>query len=78
MTCTVPALLGALSLALALALVPVARPAHAATQLCGATQTVGVNGGEYIAQNNVRGATTFGFQGTGPAPGATPLTCTPA
>jgi cellulase/cellobiase CelA1 len=43
---------------LALALVPLGRPAHAATQLCGATQTTAVNGGEYIAQNNVWGAST--------------------
>jgi cellulase/cellobiase CelA1 len=47
--------------ALLLALVPLtstASPAWAATQLCGATQTTSVNGGEYIAQNNVWGATT--------------------
>ncbi|GAA4514224.1 cellulose binding domain-containing protein [Actinoallomurus oryzae] len=46
------------ALFLLLALIPVARPARAATQLCGATQTVAVNGGEYIAQNNVWGAAT--------------------
>ena len=47
--------------ALMLALIPFVRlapPAHAATQLCGATQTTSVNGGEYIAQNNVWGAST--------------------
>jgi cellulase/cellobiase CelA1 len=46
------------SLFLALALVPLGRPARAATQLCGATQTTTVNGGEYVAQNNVWGAST--------------------
>lgn len=55
-TRTALTVLGALFLLLAL--VPVARPAHAATRLCGATETVAVNGGEYIAQNNVWGATT--------------------
>ncbi|GAB2846834.1 hypothetical protein GCM10027176_58190 [Actinoallomurus bryophytorum] len=43
---------------LLVALVTGTRPVHAATQLCGATQTTVVNGGEYIAQNNVWGATT--------------------
>jgi hypothetical protein len=43
---------------LTLALVPFGRPARAATQLCGATQTTSVDGGEYIAQNNVWGAST--------------------
>jgi cellulase/cellobiase CelA1 len=43
---------------LLVALVTGTRPVHAATQLCGATQTTAVNGGEYIAQNNVWGATT--------------------
>jgi cellulase/cellobiase CelA1 len=47
-----------LILALALsALIPLS-PARAATQLCGANQTTSVNGGEYIAQNNVWGAST--------------------
>ncbi len=47
--------------ALLLGLVPLAgpaAPAHAATRLCGATQTTAVNGGEYVAQNNVWGAST--------------------
>src|SRR3954469_4264295 len=43
---------------LVVALVAGTRPVHAATRLCGATQTTAVNGGEYIAQNNVWGATT--------------------
>lgn len=33
-------------------------PADAATRLCGATDTVSVSGGEYIAQNNIWGAST--------------------
>ncbi|MDL4819513.1 GH12 family glycosyl hydrolase domain-containing protein [Actinomadura opuntiae] len=37
---------------------PFLAPAHAATRLCGANDTVAVSGGEYIAQNNVWGAST--------------------
>ncbi|WP_217919750.1 cellulose binding domain-containing protein [Actinomadura sp. BRA 177] len=33
-------------------------PASAATQLCGATDTASVSGGQYIAQNNIWGADT--------------------
>lgn len=47
-------------LAAALLAIPVysMAPASAATQLCGATDTTPVNGGEYIAQNNIWGAST--------------------
>lgn len=47
-------------LAAALLAIPLyaAPPASAATQLCGATDTTPVSGGEYIAQNNIWGAST--------------------
>ncbi|TDD84270.1 glycoside hydrolase [Actinomadura darangshiensis] len=38
--------------------VPFMAPASAATRLCGATDSTPVNGGEYIAQNNIWGAST--------------------
>ncbi|WP_233358984.1 GH12 family glycosyl hydrolase domain-containing protein [Thermomonospora amylolytica] len=40
------------------AVAPFALPARAAVQLCGTTDTTPVNGGEYIAQNNIWGAST--------------------
>ncbi|MEU6037174.1 cellulose binding domain-containing protein [Actinomadura sp. NPDC047616] len=49
--------LGLLVLTAGLA-VRVALPAHAATQLCGATDTLSVGGGQYVAQNNIWGAST--------------------
>ncbi|GAA0558198.1 GH12 family glycosyl hydrolase domain-containing protein [Actinomadura livida] len=52
------AVLAALLLAIPLALFSFVAPAGAATQLCGATDTVSVAGGEYIAQNNIWGADT--------------------
>ncbi|GAA4133577.1 GH12 family glycosyl hydrolase domain-containing protein [Actinomadura keratinilytica] len=45
----------ALSVGLAVRL---ALPAQAATQLCGATDTLSVSGGQYVAQNNIWGAST--------------------
>lgn len=52
------AALAAALLAIPLSAVPLVAPAEAATQLCGATDTVSVEGGEYIAQNNIWGAET--------------------
>ena len=40
------------------AFVVISPSASASTQLCGATSTVAVNGGEYIVQNNIWGAST--------------------